>query len=107
MAQRTFLREFHEEALYLHYLKRAGAGLRAELLEAQRSPKGDSVRLPVWVGDGRERVLLEVFYLEEMPFTETVTRLLSEPPASWNEDRLEAARRLAVQAVREARLTRT
>ncbi|WP_234554050.1 hypothetical protein [Thermus caliditerrae] len=107
VARRTFLHEFNEEALYLHYLKRAGADLRVELLEAQRSPKGDSIHLPVWVGDGREGVMLEVFYLEDMPFTEAVTRLLSEPPASWDKERLEAARHLAVQAVREARFTRT
>ncbi|MEM1684804.1 MAG: hypothetical protein QXD60_03510 [Nanopusillaceae archaeon] len=63
----------------------------------------DLVTTVVWVGDSKGELLLEITYEKPIPYTETITRLLSEPPASWNEERLEAAKRRALKAVRDGR----
>lgn len=100
-----------ERELYFQYdfpeverdirLRQAAQGLQAEVVRRRCQEREEKPAYPVVrVWDEAGELLVEVF-LGGFSMGNSVSRLLNDPPASWSQDRLLAARRLAVRAAVE------
>lgn len=99
-AQLYFPHDFRDAERRLR-LARAGKGLQAKVVKRRCQERENRPAYPVVrVWDEAGSLEVEVF-LGGFSMGNAVSRLLSEPPTSWSEDRLEAARRLAVRKALE------